>query len=94
MLYVFQSFYKLMIYLRKNKKEFAIILRAFGNNIDFVKNEINYFVNGKHPLYNGENGTSLIKFDTGKNPRNFNIIDNNLGTYYRQSELYNETTLL
>ena len=71
---MFPSFYKFLIYLKKNKKEFAVIFWSFGSNIPLVIKEFNYFVNGKHPMYNGSNGTTLIKFDTGKLPRNFNII--------------------
>lgn len=44
---------------------------------------MNYFVAGKHPLYNGKNGTSLIQFDTGKQPRNFILEDSNLFKFYR-----------
>ena len=48
--------------------------------------EFNYFVKGKHPMYNGDYGTSLIKFDIGKFPKDFNIVKENQGTYYRDNQ--------
>ena len=42
----FPSFFKFLIYLRKNKKEFAIVLRSLNVNIKNFINEFNFFVNG------------------------------------------------
>jgi hypothetical protein len=41
--YILPSFYKLIIYLRKIKKEFAILFRSFGNDFDSVAMEFNQF---------------------------------------------------
>ena len=41
---IFPSFFKFLIYLRKNKKEFAVILRTFGKEIPMIQKEFNYFV--------------------------------------------------
>ena len=87
------SFYKLLIFLRKNKIEFSIIFRTFGNDLKFISKEFNYFINGQHPLYSGKNGTSLIKFDVGKIPRNFNLLKKNFGIFFRKNSDYNKTFL-
>ena len=90
---ILPSFYKLLIYLRKNKIEFGIIFRTFGNDLNLISQEFNYFINGLHPMYSGKNGTSLIKFDVGKIPRNFNLVKKNFGSYFRKNNGYNGTFL-
>lgn len=47
--------------------------------------KINSFFSGNHPLYNGFNNTALIKFDTGKNARNYKIDRSNCARLFRQN---------
>lgn len=54
------SFLKFLVYLRKNKIEFGLIFRTFGRDLPLIRREINYFVTGKHPMFNGKNGTNLV----------------------------------
>jgi len=57
------SFMKLIASLKKQKKNFALIFRTFGDDIENVKLEFNRFVQGTHPMYNGQNGTTQVLFD-------------------------------
>ena len=61
------SFFRTLIYLKKNKREFSIAVRTFGNDLEKVTWEFNRFCNGQHPCYSGRNGTPLIKFDGNHN---------------------------
>ena len=54
------SFLKFLVYLRKSKIEFGLLFRTFGRDFPLVSKELNYFVTGKHPMFNGKNGTNLI----------------------------------
>ena len=38
---IFPSFYKFLIYLRKQKIEFGLIVRTFGSDLPIVVNELN-----------------------------------------------------
>jgi len=51
------SFFRTLIYLKKSKKEFAIVFRAYGNEINNIVFEFNKFCNGEHPCYSGRGGT-------------------------------------
>lgn len=55
---LFPSFFKFLIYLRKNKIEFGLVFRTFGMDLEMVKKEFNYFISGNHPMFNGKNGTT------------------------------------
>ena len=69
------SFFRTLIYLKKNKREFAIAFRTFGNDLEKVTWEFNRFCNGQHPCYSGRNGTPLIKFDGSKGTKDLRIRD-------------------
>jgi hypothetical protein len=55
--YLIPSFFRTLIYLKKAKKEFAIVFRTYGNEINNVVFEFNKFCNGEHPCYSGRGGT-------------------------------------
>ena len=40
------------------------------------------FFNGEHPLYNGKNGTPLVKMDGSKGTKNFVIDDMHKSVFY------------
>ena len=71
--FIFPGVFKLLIFLRKNKKEFSIVFRSKKTNIDLFCKELNLFFTGEHPFYNGKNGTQMVKMDTGKGGKNFVI---------------------
>jgi len=66
---ILPSFYKTLIYLKKSKREFAIVLRGEEECLETAIFEFNNFCNGTHPCYNGKAGTPTIKFDGSKGNR-------------------------
>ena len=67
------SFFRTLIYLKKSKREFAIVFRTSGDDINNVIFEFNKFCNGEHPCYNGRGGTPLVKFDGSKGTKDLSI---------------------
>lgn len=60
------SFFRTMIQLKKQKREFSIVFRTFGTNLKEIIWEYNQFCQGNHPCFSGRNGTPLIRFDGHK----------------------------
>lgn len=67
------SFFRMLIYLKKSKKEFALVFRTFGEDIHNAIYEFNMFCNGDHPCFSGRGGTPLVKFDGSKGTRDLRI---------------------
>jgi len=61
------SFFRLLMYMKKQKREFAVVFNSFWEDIDNVVYEFNNFCAGEHPCFNGRNGTPLVKMDGSKN---------------------------
>ena len=61
------SFYRTLMYLKKAKREFAVVFRTFGSDHANFVYEFNRFCSGEHPAFNGRNNTPLVKFDGSKN---------------------------
>ena len=61
------------MYLKKQKREFAILFRTFGVDLENVVYEFNRFCNGDHPCFNGRNNTPAVKMDGSKNSKDFRI---------------------
>ena len=51
------SFYKTIMTLVEQKRNFKIVFRTFGEDLEYVTKEFNDFCEGKHPSYPG------VKFD-------------------------------
>lgn len=81
---ILPAFYKLMMNLKKSKREFAVVFHARkeDHHEDLI-GELNLFFNGEHPFYNGKNGTPLVKFDGSKNCKNFRLTNKNTCVLYR-----------
>ena len=47
-----------------------------------IISELNLFFNGDHPLYNGKNGTPLVKMDGTNKCKNFVFEDSHFGVVY------------
>lgn len=82
-----------MIYLKKSKKEFAIVFRTFGKDLENVIYEFNSFCNGEHPCFNGKNGVPLVKFDGTKNTKDMRIKDDfQKGLIFRNGSDFRSST--
>jgi hypothetical protein len=93
--YLIPSFFRTLMYLKKQKKEFAISFRTFGNELDTVIHEFNSFCNGEHPCFNGRNSTPLVKFDGTKASKDYRIREHaQQATIYRSGEGINETIMV
>ena len=69
------SFFRTLIFLKKQKREFSVCFRTFGNDLKKVVWEFNQFCGGNHPCFSGRNGTPLIKFDGTKGSKDLRIQD-------------------
>jgi hypothetical protein len=67
------SFFRTLIALKKAKREFAVVFRTFGDDLNNVVFEFNKFCNGDHPCYSGRGGTPQVKFEGGKNTKDLRI---------------------
>lgn len=67
------AFFRLLIFLKKQKREFAVCFRTFGKDLRNVIWEFNQFCIGNHPCFSGRNGTPLIKFDGSKGTKDLRI---------------------
>lgn len=86
------SFWRLLMYMKKQKREFAVVFNTFGSELDNVVYEFNKFCSGEHPCFNGRNGASLVKFDGSKNSKDFRIREPSQRlTMYRTGDGINET---
>ena len=79
------SFFKTLIALKKQKQEFAIVFRTYGNQLEDVVLELNKFCQGEHPCFNGRNGTPSVRMDGHNYTKDFRIKDelNQCGHIYR-----------
>lgn len=90
--YIIPSFFRLMMYMKKQKREFAVVFNTFGNELENVVYEYNKFCLGEHPCFNGRNGSSLVKFDGSKNQKDYRIRDpSQRVAMYRTGDGINET---
>ena len=71
------SFFRTLSVLKKQKREFAVCFRTFGDDLPLVLWEFNQFCNGQHPCFSGRNGTPLLKFDGSKGTKDLRINDMN-----------------
>jgi len=67
------SFFRTMIFLKKQKKDFQIAFRTFGNDLQDIIYEYNSFCSGTHPCFNGQNGCPMIKFDGTDGTKDYRI---------------------
>jgi hypothetical protein len=85
----------LLIFLKKSKKEFAIVFRTFGQDLENVIYEFNSFCNGEHPCFNGKNGVPLVKFDGTKNTKDMRLKEEQQkGMIYRDGADFRKSTMV
>lgn len=93
--HIIPAFFRTLIYLKKQKREFAVVFRTFGQELDKIEWEFNRFCNGLHPCFSGRNGTPLIRFDGSKGTKDLRIRDmQQKGLYYRLSNELQDTRFL
>ena len=93
--FIIPAFFRTLMYLKKQKKEFAVIFRSFGTETESVVWEYNKFCSGEHPCFNGRNNTPLVKLDGQKNSKDMRIRDPcQRGAFYRPGENINESILV
>jgi len=93
--YLVPSFFRTLMYLKKQKKEFSIIFRSFGTELDPVIWEYNKFCSGEHPCFNGRNNTPLVKLDGGKNTKDMRISNAcQKAVFYRFGDGINESIMI
>ena len=89
------SFFRTLMYLKKQKKEFSVIFRSFGTELDPVIWEYNKFCSGEHPCFNGRNNTPLVKLDGSKNSKDMRISQAcQKAVFYRFGDNINESTMV
>ena len=94
-IYMFYSFFHLMIELQRKNRSFANIFRTFGYDFDDVIKEFNSFCEGNHPAFTGENEKRpKIFFDGTNGSKDYKIRENNKGVIYRFDEDINNIFLV
>lgn len=90
------GFFRTLIYLKKQKQEFAVVFRTFGQDLKLVVHEFDKFARGEHPCFNGRNGLPLVKFDGSKNSKDFRFKcpEEQIGTLYRLGAGINEAVMV
>jgi hypothetical protein len=85
--HILPAFFKLLLSLRKRKCDFSLVIKnsSGSDNHGFIIHELNLFFSGQHPLYNGRNGTPLVKWD-GSHSRNFLIEEPQQSVLYSLGE--------
>lgn len=84
--YIIPAFFRTLLGLKKAKKEFAVVFRDFGADLEKVVFEFNKFCNGEHPMYNGRNNTPLARFDGSKNSKSYVVNSAQQGIIYRMGQ--------
>jgi hypothetical protein len=92
--FIIPSFFKLILNLRKQKREFAIVFRTFGSDGTEIELEFNRFCEGTHPCYNGKNGTPLARFDGSKGTKDMRLELSNTGYIRRTSDNHQDVILV
>lgn len=90
------SFWRTLMYLKKQKQEFAVVFRTFGKDLKHVVHEFDKFSRGEHPCFNGRNGMPLSKMDGAKNSKDFRFKspDEQVAHLYRLGSGINEIIMV
>ena len=90
------GFFRTLMYLKKQKQEFAVVFRTFGQDLKLVVHEFDKFARGEHPCFNGRNGLPLVKFDGSKNSKDFRFKcpEEQIATLYRLGAGVNEAVMV
>lgn len=75
--YVIPSFFKLMMYLKKVGRDFAICFRTMGQDMTELIEEFNAFCEGRHPYFDGRHGLPAMRFDGTQGSKDYRISHDN-----------------
>lgn len=94
--HIIPSFYRALIFLKKQRRDFQIVLRSFEQSYaDKIKWEFNRFCSGQHPCFSGRNGAPLILFDGSKGTKDMRIQSvEQQASFYRLSNELTDANLL
>jgi hypothetical protein len=70
------SFFNMLIALKKNKQDFAVVFRFFGQDQSDIEEfiyEFNCFCDCQHPRYCGDYGFNKFKYDVEKEKKDYRI---------------------
>jgi hypothetical protein len=88
------SFFRTLQYLNLAKRDYAIVFRTFGKDLENVVWEFNKYCSGEHICYNGKNGTPKIKSDGQQGSKDYRITSKQLGLNYRSGRALQNTHLI
>jgi hypothetical protein len=89
---ILPSFFKCLIFIHDQDIDFSIVFSTFGDDFPLIKKELNYFMQGKHPVYNKKEGKWYFQFNVGKNMDvNYLMEDCHIGRYFRKSKEIDDT---
>ena len=91
--FLFFSLFNTMIKLTEQQKQFVIIFRTFGDDVDKVVYEFNLFCNGQHPLFN-DIYYPRYYFNGTNGSINYVIDNEHKGIMYRFSKDIRHSTLV
>lgn len=73
--FIIPGFFRTLMYLKKQKKEFSVVFHTYGDTDDMTKavHEFNKFCVGEHPCFNGRNNMPLVRMDGHKGGKDLRI---------------------
>ena len=92
--YLIPGFFRTIMALKKAKRDFAVLFRTFGRDVENVAFEFTQFCEGNHPCYNGRNGCPLVRFDGLKGTKDLRIDEKNSGYFVRTSPNTDDAALV
>ena len=92
--YLVPSFFKVLNHLRNQKVDFDIVFRTFGTDIIDLSKEYNRFCEGRHPMFNGRNGTVFVKMDGSEGGKDYRENRSFTGYLKRASDSPEETVMV
>jgi len=92
--FLIPSFFRTILSLKKNKREFGIVLHSFEQDLPNVVRELNAFAQGTHPCFSGKHGTPAAKFDNSKGNRFMQLNQQTTAYLLRKSDKQDDTHLV
>lgn len=89
------SFFRTLQYLNLSKRDYAIVFRTFGSDLENIVWEFNKYCSGEHICFNGKNGTHQMRADGTHGTRDMRLNTKpQFGLYYRGGRKLTEAHLV